>query len=198
MATEKLATEIRREQIAEAALQALGVHGIRRLSVAVVAERVGLVPSAIYRHFHGKEEVLDAVVELIGRRLLENVEAVRREFAGALERLEQLLQRHVQLIHENQAIPRIMFSDEMAGGDPGRKAKIYGTIQSYLNGVAEIVRQGQRAGDLRRDTRAEVIAMLFVGIIQPGAVLWHLSDGQFDITSHAKRTWRLFRDAVAV
>ncbi|NOX55533.1 MAG: TetR/AcrR family transcriptional regulator [Planctomycetes bacterium] len=196
MAAEKLDTEIRREQIAEAALQLLGTHGIRQLSVAAVAEQVGLVPSAIYRHFEGKEEVLGAVLELIGERLMANVEAVCREWTGSLERLERLLDRHVQLIRENQAIPRVMFSDEMAGGDSRRKAKTYETIRTYLRGVAKIVRQGQKAGEIRSDVQADAIAMLFVGIIQPGAVLWHLSDGQFDITRHAKRTWRLYRDAI--
>ena len=197
MAREKLGTEIRREQIAEAALEALATLGVRHLSVAAVAERVGLVPSAIYRHFKGKEEVLDAVVERIGERLMANIEAVCRESAGALDRLECLLRRHVRLIRENQAIPRIMFSEEMAGPDGRRKTQIYRTVRRYVDGVAGIVRQGQKAGEIRSDVRAEVIAMLFIGIIQPGAILWHLSDGEFDIGRHANPSWRLLREAIA-
>ena len=197
MAAEKVVTEIRREQIVEAALQVLGSRGIQQLNVAEIAQRVGLVPSAIYRHFKGKDEILDAVVELIGQRLPANVDAVRREFRGSLDRLEHLLQRHVRLILNNQAIPRIMMSDEMAAGDPERKSRIYHTIRAYLESVGQIVREGQEAGEIRADTDPETIAMLFVGIVQPGALLWHLGNGQFDIQHHAVRAWRLFRDAIA-
>jgi len=67
VAAEKLDTKTRQDQIAEAALEMLGTHGVGELSMADIARRVGLVPSAIYRHFRGKDEVLDAVLELIGR-----------------------------------------------------------------------------------------------------------------------------------
>ncbi len=77
MSEEKLDTQIRREQIAEAALQLVASQGLRRLSVAAVARRVGLVPSGIYRHFRSKDEILSAVLERIEQRLLENVRAAQ-------------------------------------------------------------------------------------------------------------------------
>src|SRR4030067_906494 len=69
----KQSREVRREQIAEAALELLARQGIRRLSVGAVARRIGVVPSAVYRHFRGKEEILSAAVGRMGDRLLENV-----------------------------------------------------------------------------------------------------------------------------
>ncbi|MGD0654870.1 MAG: hypothetical protein ABSA16_11035 [Thermoguttaceae bacterium] len=45
MSEEKLDTQIRREQIAQAALELIASQGLRRLSVAAVARRVGLVPA---------------------------------------------------------------------------------------------------------------------------------------------------------
>ena len=64
MAEAKLQTRIRREQIAEAALQLVASEGVKRLSIAAAARRVGLVPSGIYRHFKSKDAMLDAVLEL--------------------------------------------------------------------------------------------------------------------------------------
>ena len=55
VAEAKLDTQIRREQIAEAAMSLVASQGLRRLSVAAVARRVGIVPSGIYRHFKSKE-----------------------------------------------------------------------------------------------------------------------------------------------
>ncbi len=69
MSEEKLDTQIRREQIAQAALELVASQGLKRLSMAAVARRVGLVPSGIYRHFHSKTEILHAVLDRIRQRL---------------------------------------------------------------------------------------------------------------------------------
>jgi len=197
VAAERLDTEIRQDQIAEAALEMLGTRGVGELSIADIARRVGLVPSAIYRHFRGKDEVLDAVLELIGRRLLSNVEAARRESGDHLQRLHRLLMRHVRFVRQNQAIPRIILSGEITNRNPARKARAHGIIQTYLDRVADIVRAGQEAGDIRSEVEAETVALQMLGIVQPGAVLWHLSDGRFDVTKHTERAWRLLRSAIS-
>ena len=89
-----------------------------------------------------------------------------------------------------------MFSDEIASRNPARKARAGGIIRDYLDRVAEIVREGQQAGEIRTDVDAETVALLLLGIVQPGAVLWHLSDGRFDVTKHAEKAWRLLRTAI--
>jgi len=196
MAVEKLGTEIRQDQISEAALEMLGTRAVSELGMADIARRVGLVPSAIYRHFRGKDEVLDAVLELIGRRLLSNVQAVQEEGGNHLERLRRLLMRHVRFVRENQAVPRIVFSDEITSRNPARKARVHAIIRTYLDRVADMVRAGQEEEEIRSEVDPETVALLLLGVVQPGAVLWHLSDGCFDVTKHAERAWRLVRAAI--
>ncbi len=197
MAAEKLDTEIRREQIAEAALDLLGTRGVKELSMAGVGRQVGLVPAGIYRHFAGKDEVLDAVVELIGQRLAANVHLVREETNDAMERLHRLLVRHVRFIQENRAVPRIIFSDEMVSGNPKRKARVYQIIRGYLDHVCQIVREGQRSGAIRAELNPKVVSMLLLGIVLPGAVLWNLSSGEYDVSDHAQQAWDLFRESIS-
>lgn len=197
MATEKLDTAIRREQIAEAALDLLGTRGIKELSMAGVGRQVGLVPAGIYRHFAGKDEVLDAVVELIGQRLAANVHLVREEAHDAIDRLHRVLVRHVRFIQENRAVPRIIFSDEMVSGNPKRKARVYQIIRGYLAQVSQIVRDGQRSGAIRAELNPKVVSMALLGIVLPGAVLWNLSSGQFDVSDHAEQAWNLLRESIS-
>jgi AcrR family transcriptional regulator len=198
MSTEKLSTEIRKEQIASAALEVLGRHGISGLNMADIARRVGLVPSAIYRHFRSKDELLDAVLELIGQKLMKNIELSRERKTNCLGCLRSLLMRHAELVQENQGILRLLFSDEIANGKSDRRSKAYGMIRSFLAEVAAIVREGQKRGEIRDDWDANTVALLWVGLVQPAAVLWHVSGRQFDVTTHAERAWRLFRAAVSV
>lgn len=196
MRAEKLSTEVRQEQIAEAALALVAERGIGSLSIARVARRIGVVPSAIYRHYRTKDDILDAVLELIRSRLLANVEATCRECDDPLERLQHLLTRHVRLLRENQGIPRVVFSQELHHGVPQRKARMYGIIREYLDRITEIAQHGQREGRIRADVTPETIALLYLGILQPGALMWELSDGNFDVTRHAERTWQFLRASI--
>jgi AcrR family transcriptional regulator len=195
---EKLGTGVRRAQIGQAVLEVLASRGLKALSVGAVARRVGLVPSAIYRHFRNKDEMLVAALRLFRDRMLGHIRAVREESPDALVRLERLLGRHVRMIRDNIAMPRVVFSeDAYAAGSTGR-AKVVSNLKAYLDGVAGIIREGQEAGALRRDAEPDTLAVMFLGLIMPAAILWHLTEGGFDVTRHAARAWRAFRAAIAV
>jgi AcrR family transcriptional regulator len=196
MADEKLDTQIRREQIAEAALGVVASQGIRRLSVAAVARRVGLVPSGIYRHFKSKDEIIDAVLDLLEKRVLAIIEVSRQETDDPLERLRSVLRRHVRFIREGRAIPRLVFSDDVHSNHPERKAQVCRIMTNYLSHVAEFVRDGQAAGQIRPEIDPQTTALMFFGMIMPAGLLWHLTDGGIDVTQHAERAWHLFHRAV--
>jgi AcrR family transcriptional regulator len=197
VADAKLDTLVRREQIAEAALNLVASEGVRRLSIAAVARRVGLVPSGIYRHFKSKDEMLDAVLELLQTRLLANVEAAREESSDPIERLRLIFLRHVKFIREGRAFPQIVFSDSVFSGHSERKARVQGIIGGYLAAIQQCVREGQALGCVRRELAPETVAMMFLGMVVPAGILWHLTDGGFNVTQHAGRAWKLFRTAIA-
>ncbi|MGW8255891.1 MAG: TetR/AcrR family transcriptional regulator [Thermoguttaceae bacterium] len=194
--SEKLDTQIRREQIAEAALQLVANQGLRRLSVAAVARRVGLVPSGIYRHFRSKDEIISAVLDRIEQRLLENLREAKRETDNPLEQLRSVLRRHIKFIREGRAIPRIIFSDDLHGGRPNRKERVLGMFGKYSAGVAEIVRHAQKQKLIRRELDPATVAMMIFGIVLPAGILWHLTEGRFDVTQHANRAWNILRCAI--
>ncbi len=196
MAFQRLQSEVRREQIAEAALRLVGDQGMKGLSLAALARRVGIVPSAIYRHFKGKEELLDAILELFQKKVLANVQAVKEETPNPLEQMRRLLMRHVELIRENEALPRIIFSEDVHHRSSARRSKLLGIIKSLLGEVESMLREGQRAGLVRKDLDPTTLALVFLGLFQPAAVLWHLSHGEFDVTRHARRAWEVFRRGV--
>ena len=75
--------------------------------------------------------------------------------------------------------------------------EVYLVIRRYMDRVAEILRQGQQAGDLRGDLDPEATAVHFLGLIQPAATLWYLSGGKFDVGLHAERSFAQFAESIA-
>ncbi len=198
MGTAKLGTEIRQEQIAEAALAVIASHGVKGLSMAAVARRVGLVPSALYRHFKSKEQILDTALDFIGQRLVAGIATVRQQTDDPLEQLHLLLLRHVQAIRENQGIPRVLFSEDAYAGHAERRAKVLRLLRGYLDAVTAIVRQGQTQRRIREDVDPATVALTLLGLIQPGAVLWHMTNGDFDVAAQTEKAWKLLSEAIAL
>lgn len=196
MSIDKLNTQVRQEQIAQAAMNSINTTGMKGLSIAGVAKRVGIVPSAIYRHFESKDQVIDAVLDLIFDRLMDNVSKACRATFDPFERLKLILTRHIRLILENHAIPRIIFSEEVYSGNADRKAKLNRKIRKYLNEISEIIQQGQHENIIRKDVDPATISVMFLGIIQPAAILWHISDEVFDVAKHAEKAWKIFKESL--
>jgi len=104
--------------------------------------------------------------------------------------------RHVRVIREGRAVPRIVFSDEAHSGHPERLARVHQIVGAYLGRLAELVRQGQAEGAIRPDVDPSTAALMLMGIVVPAGILWHLTDGGFDVTKHAERAWQAFRRAI--
>jgi AcrR family transcriptional regulator len=197
MPREKLQTEVRQDQIIDAALALVTERGVRALSMAAIARRVGFAPSAIYRHFPGKDALLDAVLERVRERLHGAIAASRAETDDPVEALRRLLERHMRLLHQNRGLNRVLLADDFHVGHPERRQRLLGLFAGYLDGVADIVREGQRRHRIRRDVNARSVAVLFLGLVQPASVLWVLSDGRFDVTAQARAAWPIFEQSLS-
>lgn len=197
MATEKLETAVRREQIARAGLALVMAGGVRSLNIAVVAHRVGIAPSAIYRHFLNKDELIDAIIDHLRDRMIGNLDAAMAEADEPLEIIHGALMRQIELIRENQAIPRLLFSEELYARQPERKTRIFKTLMEYAGRLEKVVRAGQAQGSIRKELDPAVVSIMFFGVFQPVGVLWFLSDGRFDATRQARVAWEILRGTIA-
>lgn len=194
----RLDTEVRRKQIVRAALDILARDGAAGLGVAAVAHRVGIVPSAIYRHFSGMEAIVDAVVDSIADQLAENVRHARAFSEDPLERIESLLEGHARLIRENRGFARLLFSGELGDGPPARREKLLAMIEGYLARVRAIVEEGRESGRLGPDADPTAVTHLYLGLIQPAAFLHYLSDGAYEVTREVGKAWRIVRRGLEV
>jgi AcrR family transcriptional regulator len=196
MRARKTATEVRREQITRSALKLISRDGLKKLNIAAVARAVGVVPSGLYRHYRNKDEMLDAVLDLVRQRLHENVQAVRAGTADPLERLQALLRRHIQFVQHEVPLPRVVFSEEIFHGPRRRRQQVYRLFREYLGNIARLIQEGQETGDIRPELSAETLSFMFLGLVQPAAILWLMSDGEFDAARHAEEGWRIFAAAI--
>jgi hypothetical protein len=63
---------------------------------------------------------------------------------------------------------------------------------TYLDEVAAIIREGQQQTLIRAELNAATLSVMFLGLIQPTAILWHLRNGKFDAAKHVEKAWPIF------
>ena len=197
MTTEKKTTAIRKEQIVEAVLHILSDNEVKKIKISDISKYMGLAPSALYRHFKSRDAIMSAVLEHIRGSLYRNLENVKQKTDNALERLKELLFLHVKLIGYRQGIPRIIFSDELWGQKRERRQKMFRIVSGYLAEIEDIVREGQSKGQIRRNIDPQIVSKMFFGIVQPAALLWHMSEGQYDLDTHVAAAWPVFKELLS-
>jgi AcrR family transcriptional regulator len=196
MRANKVTTEIRQEQIARAATRLLAVRGWQQVSLAAVAKAVGIVPSAVYRHFSGKDQVLDAVLDLVAQSFQANLQATRRATTDPVAQLRQALARHVELLGSGVPVPRIILCEDVFTGSPRHRRRVQAIYQAYLGEIAAIIRDGQDQNLIRRKPAADTLSLMWLGLVQTPAILWLVSREGFDLRQHCERAWQLFAEAI--
>ena len=155
--------EERRLEIADAALRIVGEYGVQGATMSRIAEDIGISAPALYKHFGGRTEILEAAMDLLQTRVTSWLDSSTSP--DALERLRQLGTRHISTIaadYEGVVAPLFEFvaasprSD--LKGQMGRRQRE--TLQRFI----DILEDGQRQGSIRDNIDTLVVAWSLLGL----------------------------------
>ena len=188
-------TEIRREEILRAALFIVEQQGLDNLNTNAIAAVIQLVPSAIYRHFKNKEEIIAALIDFIGERLQQNLQQATTQEGTALERLKSLFELHVKLLQEEPSIPRILYSLISSERNQELKKKMLAEIDAYVYETKKLLLQGKKAGEINPAVDVTAAAMMFLGMIQPLVIL--SQENKDVLAEYPQKLWQCYQRAIA-
>lgn len=195
MRAKRMMGDARRDQIAQAVMALAAEEGTGGISIAAVAHRIGVTPSALYRHFPSKDAILSATLDRMSERMQANLARARAEASGPLDALERLLMLQVELIRASRGLPFFVMSEGF-GDNAVHRDQFHALIRAFRGRLAGLFREAQERGDVRDDVPAESLAVCFIGLYVPPAFMWNLSRGRFDITGQARRAWAVFHEGI--
>ena len=187
---------MRQEQILDTTLEIIAEKGLSGVNTSEIAQRIGIVPSALYRHFENKDALIDALLDRTHSILFENVRKISMESSGASKNLRSLFLLHIEFIRKNPGIPKLVFSDAAVFGSPERKKKVIFIVRNYMNKLKEIAEKGIREGDLMNDISSEAVAFSMVSFAQHIGLISNLSDGKIDMSNLAELAWSYIERAI--
>ncbi len=177
----------RQKDIIDASIELIAEKGIQELTIKNLSKKIGIVESAIYRHFKSKMDILLSILSLFR----ESKEAMNQELdnlsAGPAEKLEQMLQKRFAFFAANPAIAAVIFSEELFRNDRRLSDFVYKIMQYNQKVIVSLLENGQASGAFRNDVAAQELAFMITGALRLVVTQWRIADYGFDLQEEGQR-----------
>lgn len=171
------------DRILRAAEGMFSERGYDGVSINAIARRAGVSKANVFHHFASKSALYLAVVRRACDACGTQVQRLGAEPLPAAERLTRFAQQHLANMFEQQQVMRLVLRELLK--NPARRGEELArqVIGEHFARLVEIVRQGQRAGELRAEIDPAMVAVLLVSanvhFFQSRDVLRHLPGADF-------------------
>ncbi|MBI3132227.1 MAG: TetR/AcrR family transcriptional regulator [Acidobacteria bacterium] len=154
----------KRQEIADAALRLIGRKGIAALTMAALAEELGVTPGAPFRHFASRDEILEAVSQRVEALIGETFPS---EELPPLARLEHLFLARASTVGKHAGIARLVFSEQFSLAlPPSASARLHRLVKRTRASILDALKEASETGAIRRDIPAEALLTVVVGALQ--------------------------------
>lgn len=187
-------TNNRKEQIITSALETISEEGIKNLTMKRIANRIGISDAALYRHFKNKQELMQTMIETVGRNLITKINLALGDIDNPVDKLKEILHLHLTYLEKNKGIPRLIFSEEIHQNDPILRNSVLKIVNHYLDLLRNILLQAQETGQVKKDIDIEATSMAIMGLVQATALLWSLNGFGYSLSEKAPVLWRLISE----
>jgi AcrR family transcriptional regulator len=180
----RLRAEQRRELILEAATEVFAEAGYRAAKMSDVAARLGVTEPVIFQNFGSKAALYAAVLDQVATGIRAHLESTVREQGSAARLLARLLDVPAEgagHVHEDphakgphahgpqapgQAAHAALFFDAVTlATDPGLAEPARSAARTLAGHLADLLRYGQGAGEIRPDVDPEAAAWLLLSVL---------------------------------
>ncbi|MCI6429928.1 MAG: TetR/AcrR family transcriptional regulator [Lachnospiraceae bacterium] len=167
-----------RDRILDSALTLFSEKGYDGVGVDLIAENAGIKGPSLYRHFKGKEDILNCLIEKVGSYYELNFGSENRP--GKLpESMEELIVLSLERIHFTMHDEILQQTRRIFAMEQFRNSRIAQlTSKHHLDGLQRMFQktfEGMMENHVLKTDDAELLAMEFVA---PVSLLIHIYDRQ--------------------
>ncbi|MER3537159.1 MAG: TetR/AcrR family transcriptional regulator [Thermus sp.] len=180
----------RKQEILTAASKLFSQKGFHATSIRHLAKALGVQGGSLYAHISSKEEIL---VEIV-RRAAERFLSIGEDLSGSpVEKLRRLIQKHLEVIAEEQASATVFFHEWKFLPEEKRRQVLLWR-DTYERLVQRVVEEGVEAGVFRVENPR--LATLFLLSALNWTYQWYRKDGPLSLKELAEEYARLALNAL--
>ena len=181
----------RQAEIVDAALKLIAEQGIQHLTIRNLSTTIGVTEAALYRHFPGKTEIIQAMVS----RFEEDVDDIG-ELRGWTA-VEAALVRRTELVLAKPDLARVLFAEELFKDSPEIAQILHGMMQRHQQIMKCHFQEAVDDGVIRADIPMDTLFRLILGPLRLLIKQWGLSDGAFDLRAKRDEMLKFMKELLA-
>lgn len=179
------------QRLEKAVLDIFSHSDFHKANIRDVANRAGVSFSTIYKHYGSKERLVFAFVDVWLGKLTERIYDHLQGIEDLKEKMRKVLWLQLDYYERNPGLARIIFMTlpmETWMADETFKQK------KMINLYLEVMRKGQKEGQLNPHVRAGVLLDFMLGTVQRAFTMWISRGQQGQLTDQAgmlfEMVWR--------
>ncbi len=156
----------KRRAILHAAVRVFAEKGYQGCRIADVARAAHVAYGLVYHYFRNKDELLESVFAEQWAILINAIRAIDEGPGTAAEKLAGVYGFVFDVYKTAPAAVRVLILEVTRTTHALRAGSTRETFETAVRLVADVVRQGQESGELRRDVDAVVAATAILGALE--------------------------------
>ena len=141
----------RRLQILQTLAQMLETPKGERVTTAALAARLDCSEGALYRHFAGKAQMFEGLIEFIEQSLFGVINQITSEEVQGLTQVESILGLLLRFAQKNRGMTRVLIGDALVNEDE----RLQGRISVLLDKVEAALKQALRIAATQESLKAD-------------------------------------------
>lgn len=181
----KMQGKLTRQKIFDTSLELFNKHGYENVTVDAICEKLGLSKGAFYTHFKSKDQIiledfhhLNTYYDDIFREISTVQFTLGKLFLfqqKAMEQMEKIGYRAVKLVYHVESDPQ------------KKKSFLISKNHSLYKITAELVREAQKKGEIRKDKTAAAITAMLLQFYRGIILDWCLNNGSYSLIKAAEQ-----------
>ncbi len=154
----------RKDQILQTLAQMLETSG-EKITTAGLAARVEVSEAALYRHFKGKAQMFDGLIEFIEQTLLALINKITSEEKSGVRQLEGIVAVLLGFAQKNRGMTRVLIGDALVNEDERLQARINQLHERIEAALKQALRFGVTQKEIAEETDVTAQANLLMSFV---------------------------------
>ena len=155
----------RKQQILETLAKMLEAPKREKITTAALAARLDVSEAALYRHFAGKAQMFEGLIEFIEQSLFSLINKITAEEADGLRQIQRIFSVLLLFAEKNPGMTRVLIGDALVNEDEQLQTRInrlYDRLESTFKQSLRIA-ETQSGRRLQPEAQANLLLCLVIG-----------------------------------
>jgi TetR/AcrR family transcriptional regulator len=186
----------RKNQILQVLAHMLENPAADKVTTARLAAKLDVSEAALYRHFSGKAEMYEGLIEFIEQTVFALINKITSEEKSGTRQVEAIVSVLLGFAQKNRGMTRVLIGDALVYEDDKLQARINQLHDRLEAGIKQAIRFGITQQEIAADTDAAACANLILSFVTGR---WHQfakSGFKRDPVELWNRQWRQLMEGV--